>query len=297
MEFLMALIGVVLGYIIMYAGKKAISYHKRKQLGKAVKQLEGKRDDEGFLEEYDPHATRTMEQAEGIAGELTRCSDVTCATCYWKPRNKVDTQNQAFAPAMKHAFRRNAFIDSLPDNLSDEEYEEKLEAWKAANKAGIEKAKQREAEKKAKEIEANREEYYATPSHLIDQYLNEGREFNKEGNCWTTPANKNLIPARTLMLPKEESMPERVRRVTRDSGTTPQSEFVITDYKSMMELNAGVEALKSAAKCARQTNLDLIQAKIVNDKARIAELEDQMKLWVDQTKMLKKQLKELQIHV
>lgn len=261
MEYLPFILGFLITMLVMHVGKKAIAHVKRKQLESAKKQLPTV-DEHGYREEYDPHFTRKMEVAEGVAGILTQCGDKNCSTCYWKARNKHSV-GANYSPTEKYYHRINSFIDSLPDNLSDEEYEQKVKEFKDAQEVGRAKAAAIESEKKiAKELET-REEHYATPNHLIDQYLAEGRTFDKNGNCWTDKPRVKL--------------------------TNP----VVDDYSSIILRQSVIKAIKSGAMVCQDTNKRLIDAKVNNRDDQIRELEHEMKVWIDQVKNLRKQLKEM----
>lgn len=92
------------------------------------KSIEGGVDKFGYRIGYDVHYTRALE-VDGEVTVATQCDDKNCRTCYWKPRNKGPGEYVSSAIS-----RRDTFIESLPDGLTDAEYDQRLKVYNNAQK-------------------------------------------------------------------------------------------------------------------------------------------------------------------
>lgn len=92
------------------------------------KPIEGGVDKFGYRIGYDVHYTRALE-VDGEVTVATQCDDKSCRTCYWKPRNKGPGEYVSSAIS-----RRDTFIESLPDGLTDAEYDQRLKVYNNAQK-------------------------------------------------------------------------------------------------------------------------------------------------------------------
>jgi hypothetical protein len=145
---------------------------------------------EAVPEKYDPHYTRDLEIEGGIKA-ATQCDNTNCRKCYWKPRmlTKHEDKLHGHISLLRD---RDAFIESLPDDMSDDMYDFLYQDWLEEQLPLVNKIEARRAKELAEKAKREDEKYYATPYHLIQQYKAEGREFSKQANSWGPASNKKL---------------------------------------------------------------------------------------------------------
>lgn len=154
-------------------------------------------DEDGHKKVWDAHYTRALELEQGLNVARTRCDDVNCTDCYWKPSKLQEYSKAAFAPGSKLLTERQEFIKSLPDDMSDDLCELMYSDWEAERRDEIESAKQavqdaREAKKReAMEIK------YATPYEDILRFQAEGRTYDKTRG-WSHIPNNKATPVTVL---------------------------------------------------------------------------------------------------
>lgn len=86
-------------------------------------------DEFGYRIGYDAHYTRALE-VDGEVTVDTQCDDKDCRTCYWKPRHMGQGGYVGLVES-----RRDTFIESLPDGLTDAEYDQRLTAYNNIQKS------------------------------------------------------------------------------------------------------------------------------------------------------------------
>lgn len=191
--FIYFFIGYLVGWVLMKAGGGFLNYLDKRQAVKAAMKPEiAAYDEDGHRKEYDPHYTRELEQTGGVK-VVTRCDNTKCAKCYWKPRmlKTSELKLHGMIPLMR---KRDEFIESLPDDYSDDLYQMFYDDWLKDQEPTIQRHK-REKE----------EDYYCTPYDQIQKYKTEGRVFNKANNSWSG-IPKDSKPKRAMAIDNDMSI-------------------------------------------------------------------------------------------
>lgn len=315
MEFLVIFLGWFVGMLFIVGTSKAISYVKRKQLEAGRKAI-GKDSGPGpdfYPLTYNPHYTRALEAEQGLKVD-TQCEFTDCTICYWKARNRVNATDYTPPKYLASIKRKNAFIDSLPDGLSDELYDSMAEDWMKELKPALEAEKMETAKTEA-------ESYYSTPYDLIQKYQAEGRVYNKRNNSWSSPSVEHMLDSKEKAIlarnkahwaarhpnhhkPSELKVKYKGEWLTLNEHrqqlySVPPNligkTHVISSYEDMMLRQAQIQAIKSGVALCRETNQLLMEAQKTNDEELISRYQAELKDFSQGVKNIKKQMRERQL--
>lgn len=206
------LIGYIGGWILIKGGGAFLNYVEDKRAIKAAMKPEiSPYDEDGHRKEYDPHYTRAMEIEYGVK-VTTQCEDTTCTKCYWKARMLDDWSAKDFPPGSDLLTKRQEWIKSQLDGLSDELYDSMYDDWLAEMKPEIEKSHKQLEERREAKRRRKEEEYYCTPYDDIKKYQAEGRTY-KPGAGWSHP--KDVKPKRAMVIDNDMSITQWLAEVER----------------------------------------------------------------------------------